>query len=121
MIESMLTENCQILSRQETSISDENEFDYDLSDDVSCLFIDMAGEIVKDDFGNYVIISGYLVLKEAVNEGDKIVYDSYEYDVVVGGIGKRKDWINGEVDHYRVALGRRRLYNEQSVNISEST
>jgi len=117
MIESLLCETCKIYERQSGTEDEWNEFTFTPSEDKKCLFLNKAGELVKTDTGNDVVISGFLLMKEEPNPQDQLIYDSYIYDIVPTGKMHQIDLITGDAEYYKIAVARRRPYQEEAETI----
>jgi hypothetical protein len=122
MISSLFNKTCQILQRQEpqydTNNDRWNEFQYSLGKEISCLFIDKLGKVIKDSRGEDIQISGYIYLDETITEIDKILMEGYEYEIIGGGVSYNEDIITGENEYYRLTVIRRRLYSEGKIAVS---
>jgi hypothetical protein len=118
MIEGLFNRKCKILRRLDNTRDSFNNYQYQLSDDVDCIFKERMGAYIKGSDSNDIVITGILILIESVNEYDKFVIDNYEYDIAKGGIQEIRDPVNDEVSHRRIAVIRRRLYSEESVTIN---
>jgi hypothetical protein len=57
-------------------------------------------------------------LSEAIQEYDRILFDNYVYDIVTGGILRKKSYLTGRTELYKVFVEKRREYNEDTVTIS---
>ena len=121
MIESLYTNRCSILSK----VDDPDGFNLrqgiKTKEDISCLFVDKAGFIFGDDTSERLAISGTLYISEEVTETDQFVLDDgYIYDIVTNGIQYRKDPVTGLISNYEIKVIRRKEYDEESPEITES-
>ena len=119
MIDSMFPETCQILSRQEGTRDSWGNYQYNPSDTVPCLFKNVTGRLIETARIINKPISGFMFLVNEVKEGDKIIYDDYEYEIVGGGISKLKDFISGKVECYRIAVEKRKAYPDEKIPVKE--
>lgn len=114
IISSIYTDSCYILSKGDR-INNFGEYEWSISDAYDCLFIDKEGMKIRDNTGELIIITGFIILDTKPKEDDELVYDDYLYKIM--RIIIEKDPLTGTADHYKIAVIRRRPYAEQPIRI----
>jgi hypothetical protein len=110
--------SCKILQRDSNSKDSFGNYSYTLSDERSCLFLNEEGTRVTVAGAKDIIISGMFYLSANINEYDRILFDDYIYDVVKGGVLRKKSYLTGRTEYYKVYVERRRLFNENEITIN---
>lgn len=117
MINSLLCETCTIKHRQEDSRDSFNQYDYWLEEAIPCIGLNIIGSEKQEIQSITVVDNITLFLTKEVLIGDKIIYDSFEYDIIVGGIVKGRDIVSGNVEYYVISLEKRTAHPPEAVEI----
>ena len=121
MIDSLLGETCSVLHWQEGSRDSFNQFDFWEEENVSCIAISLMESVRKNPESNNLVRDFDLYLstdrETAITAKDRIVYNSYEYDIVPKGIWFGKDLITMNEEFVVLSVQKRKEHPPEMVEI----
>lgn len=128
MIRGLFTNTCKVLRRDDNSLDEWNNYKYIPLEETDCLFISKAGYSIKTPEINRIDISGIIIIcnddvENELLESDRIylIDDGYVYDIAPSGIAHEKDYMTGEIIHYKINVIRRQKYDEAKIEITQGS
>jgi len=126
MINSLFVNTCNILRRDDDSLDSWGNYKYIPLGIINCLFTSKAGYSIRTTEVDRIDIAGVILISAddvELLETDKIhlIDDDYIYGIAPSGIAHEQDFMTGAKTHYKINVIRRQKYDEEKIEITQSS